>query len=132
MVTSARCRRPTSTSSSKWRISAIVALSAIAAVIPGCHRDRVSNGIPALSDECALAADILFSLRFGAGDYDRKEADKRTQETYDDLKKSCAATSKKTECCDAAKRLKTRLAGHPLANCNSFFTRVGDDGCAGL
>lgn len=131
MATSARSPRRTSTSPSKRGRFALAAVVVIA-IVAGCRGDRVGAGIPALSAECALAADILFSLRFGAGDYDRKEADKRTQETYDDLEKSCSSSSKKTECCDAAKRLKTRLANRPLANCNAFFTRVGDDGCAGL
>jgi hypothetical protein len=99
--------------------------------VAGCKSKAptVGDDLHAASDECYQAADIYFTLRAAAGDYDRNEADKRSKEAKDDLGAACAPSSTAQACCAAGVRLRTRISPGHLANCEDFYKMLRDGGC---
>jgi len=84
------------------------------------------------ADECGQAAEIFFTLRAAAGDYDRAEADRRAKQSLDDLHGSCKPDSPVQTCCAAALRLRTLVEKGHLANCDDFQTMLRAGGCSNL
>ena len=99
--------------------------------VVGCKPKAPSVGddLHAKSDECYQAADIYFTLRAAAGDFDRNEADRRSKEAHDDLAAACAKDSTPQACCAAGLRLRTRVLPGHLANCEDFYKMLRDAGC---
>jgi len=94
-----------------------------------CREDRVGSDLAQQASGCAQASEIQFDLRAVAGDYSKDEGKRRGAETTADFAKSCAAESSTKDCCAAALRLKDRLAGQKVANCNDLFQRLASVGC---
>lgn len=99
--------------------------------VAGCKSKGASVGddMHAASDECYQAADIYFTLRAAAGDFDRNEADRRSKEAHDDLTAACAPSSTVQACCAAGVRLRTKVSPGHLANCEDFYKMLRDTGC---
>ena len=99
--------------------------------VAGCKPKAPSVGddLHGAADECEQAADIYFTLRAAAGDYDRNEADLRSKQSHDDLSAACAVGSTREACCAAAVRLRTRVLPGHLANCEDFYKMLRDAGC---
>ena len=110
-------------------------LAALAVLLPagafGCKSrpPSVGDGLHAAADECGQAAEIYFTLRAAAGDYDRNEADRRSKLSLDDLTAACAPNSSKQACCAAGVRLRTRVSPGHVANCEDFYKMLREGGC---
>ena len=114
------------------RAAAIVAaLGVVSALFLGCKKDKsVGEEVQEASKLCFVGASTMFELRAAMGDYPREEADRRTAQSDQELRASCRAESSRDDCCAAVKRLKERLAGQKVANCDDFFQRVAALGCS--
>jgi hypothetical protein len=99
--------------------------------VAGCkpRPPAVTDEMRAAASECGQAADIYFTLRAAAGDYDRNEADRRSKEALDDLGAGCALGSTKQACCASGVRLRTRISPGHLANCEDFYKLLREGGC---